>query len=310
MAARQLPEDSAMRIPAGSRIVMQVHYNTIGGPVVPDRTSVVLQVRTTPPRFLFRTAPVAQPDLDIRAHDPASTHAITLRNWSSRPAEIASAAHHMHMLGDAIRAEIGRSDGGEECLLDIPRWDFQWQMQYQLPEDAHAFVQPGDSLTLECRYDNSAANQPSVNGVQQPPRDVTWGEGTFDEMCLMYLGILTPWTGAPAAATAGCAGAKACFDACPTKDASCLLGCEGAGAACLTCAAQGLLGCGAARCALQLRAISDCVVPCALSTNVFGGAIGACLEGTCGEAWRALTSCLDPHVGSPACEAALAGCGL
>jgi hypothetical protein len=40
---------------------------------------------------------------------------------------------------------------------------------------------------VECHYDNSPGNQPVVDGQRLPPRDVTWGEGTHDEMCLSYI---------------------------------------------------------------------------------------------------------------------------
>jgi len=42
----------------------------------------------------------------------------------------------------------------------------------------------GDQIYLECHWDNSAENQALVEGQPLPPRDVTWGEGTTDEMCL------------------------------------------------------------------------------------------------------------------------------
>jgi hypothetical protein len=48
-------------------------------------------------------------------------------------------------------------------------------------------VQPGDVIEMQCRYDNSAANQPSYQGKQQMPRDVNWGENSTDEMCLGIL---------------------------------------------------------------------------------------------------------------------------
>ena len=81
---------------------------------------------------------------------------------------------------------IHRGGGGEECLIDIPRWDFNWQGGYQLAEPI--VFNPGDELEIECHWDNSAANQPYVDGVQLAPVDVGWGEGTGDEMCL---GIVT-----------------------------------------------------------------------------------------------------------------------
>ena len=45
-------------------------------------------------------------------------------------------------------------------------------------------LNPGDRLGLECHWDNSAGNQPFVDGQRVPPRELNWGEGTDDEMCL------------------------------------------------------------------------------------------------------------------------------
>ncbi len=42
-------------------------------------------------------------------------------------------------------------------------------------------------MHLQCWWDNSAENQPLVDGVPKPSVDVGWGEGTFDEMCLGVL---------------------------------------------------------------------------------------------------------------------------
>jgi hypothetical protein len=48
-------------------------------------------------------------------------------------------------------------------------------------------VKPGDQLSIECHWNNSAANQPLVDGKKLEPRDVDWGESTTDEMCLGLL---------------------------------------------------------------------------------------------------------------------------
>ena len=70
---------------------------------------------------------------------------------------------------------------GTACLLDIPRWNFHWQGFYRFkdPVPLHA----GDRVLMECHWDNSAANQPEVNGQVRAPIDVHFGEGSTDEMC-------------------------------------------------------------------------------------------------------------------------------
>jgi hypothetical protein len=310
MDASRLPTDTAQLIPASSRLVMQVHYNTIGGPVVPDQSSIVLQTRDSPPAFTWRTLPIAQPQLSIPAGDADSVQSITITHRGNGPITIASSAHHMHTLGYAIRSWITRSDATEECLLDVPAWDFQWQMQYFFPEGSFAVVQPGDSITLECRYNNSAANQPVVDGVQIEPRDVRWGEGTFDEMCLTYLGVVAPYVAPPADDSGECSAAADCAEQCDPLTTECFFTCDGANAQCLTCAARSLVGCGAAACGLQLQSARACLAPCAVGGNAFGGSIGACMQATCPDTWTELTECLDPFLERPACQTALETCGL
>ena len=68
--------------------------------------------------------------------------------------------------------ESERKTPTTECLLDIPRWDFHWQANYRFKEPK--VVKSGDRIAVECHWDNSLPGA----------RDVSWGEGTEDEMCL------------------------------------------------------------------------------------------------------------------------------
>ena len=70
--------------------------------------------------------------------------------------------------------------------MDVPKWNFEWQMDYfYAPGTGVPFTQ-SDTVTIQCDYNNSAANQPSINGVQLTPTTVTFGEGSYAEMCLSY----------------------------------------------------------------------------------------------------------------------------
>lgn len=302
-----------MRIEAGSRLVMQVHYNTLAGPGEPDQTSVELQTRSTPPAFVWRTVPIAQRTLNIDAGDPESVQSVTIAHRGSRPLTIASATAHMHTLGRRIEARVERAgaDGGS-CLLAIDSWDFEWQMQYFFHDDEYVTVQPGDSVTLKCVYDNSPANQPIVDGAPIDPRDVSWGEGTLDEMCLLYLGTITPFEEAvpPVAAADACAPAAGCFDACEEPTATCLLNCPEVTTTCIGCAVQGLVRCGASGCGPGLLAARECLVRCGLSELVFGASYGECMRIECPDTWASVTACLDPWPAEEACAPAMEACGL
>ena len=85
---------------------------------------------------------------------------------------------------------LGRSDGSSECLLDIPQWDFGWQGSYGFIEPKT--LEPGDQIYMECRFDNGVDDQLRVDGALLPPRDVDWGEGVRDEMCLAGFYLSTP----------------------------------------------------------------------------------------------------------------------
>jgi hypothetical protein len=82
---------------------------------------------------------------------------------------------HMHQLGTIGELYLDKAAGNSIRVLYIPAWDFHWQMEYYLTEPLR--FEPGDQLRLRCTYDNSVAKDP-----QQ--RDVKWGEGTSDEMCV------------------------------------------------------------------------------------------------------------------------------
>ena len=101
------------------------------------------------------------------------------------PFKVYSDAAHQHLLGTKSRQELRHKDGVTECLLDVPHWDFHWQQAYWLKTPTT--VSPGDQLSIECHWDNSASHQPMVDGNRLTPRDVDWGESTTDEMCLGLL---------------------------------------------------------------------------------------------------------------------------
>jgi hypothetical protein len=84
----------------------------------------------------------------------------------------------------------------DECLLQTPKWDFQWQRFYAYDAEIEdlPFVMPGDTFELRCRYDNTMTN-PFVRSALQAqgltsPHDVVLGESTLDEMCLLALTYL------------------------------------------------------------------------------------------------------------------------
>jgi hypothetical protein len=197
-----MPEGTGVRIQPGSVVVMQVHYNTIEEEPHSDVTSFEVQLseQVDKPAIVL---PITQfgwisggSPMHIPAGSPDTVHSASMDLSedilgylgseaglsSGDPFQIHSIGLHMHLLGTRGRIWLDRSEGAEQCLLDIPRWDFNWQGTYDLVEPVA--VQPGDRFNLECEWDNTAENQIVVDGEQLPPQDIQWGDGTRDEMCL------------------------------------------------------------------------------------------------------------------------------
>jgi hypothetical protein len=182
------PEGTGVRLKPGSLLVMQVHYNLASKSVrgMSDRTRVDLYTAQSPVASQALLLPVAQTNFTVPAGtpptDPAAT--VTAALPSPAPLRVFGVAPHMHLRGREISVSLAHSDGTSACMIHIPNWDFHWQQVYwfQTPTRLRA----GDSLGVACVYDNTAANQPTVDGVQQPPHDLHWGESTYDEMCVNF----------------------------------------------------------------------------------------------------------------------------
>lgn len=190
----------ARRIEAGSKLVIQLHYNTLGAtearPLAADKTEVELW--TLPagqrPTHQLVSLPFAETRFSVPPGEARYQTELTerLSYLGDLPFEVRAIGvmPHMHQLGRRIRADLLRGGSGKECLVDIPQWDFNWQQSYFFDEDV--VVDAQDSLRLRCTFDNSVENQPVVNGQQIEPRTVRWGDGSLDEMCLMYVLTLLP----------------------------------------------------------------------------------------------------------------------
>ncbi len=307
-AVANVAEDGrATRIVAGSRLVMQVHYNVLAADPSPDLTTLELHTYDEPQPYVLTTQPQAGLDLHIPAGDADVVYTRDFVNRRQTPLTVVAVAPHMHVLGERIRVDVVRADDSTECVVDIPAWDFNWQQSYHLAEPL--VVQPGEAFRLTCAYDNSAANQPVVNGEQLTARDVTWGEGTLDEMCLNYITVVEPLD----APVEGCGAFTTCRAACgDPNDFLCLADCLGADTACAQCALPGIVGeggCVRDDCLPELAAAGDCVRGC-LVEAISGGGLGACMANTCPEPAAALQACMTPVLAAGGCDAAIAGCAV
>jgi hypothetical protein len=112
------------------------------------------------------------------------------------PLQLFTLGTHMHYVGVDMRAWIER-DGKEICLLQTPRWDFNWQRNYDVaaPLGQMPTVQGGDIVRIRCRYDNTMKNPFLAGALAEQgltePINVGLGEASLDEMCLLLFGVAT-----------------------------------------------------------------------------------------------------------------------
>ena len=82
---------------------------------------------------------------------------------------------HQHELGSKFRMILNPDTPDERVLLDIPRWDFDWQLIYEPVDDIR--LERGDVIRMECEWDRS------LRDPELEPAYVIWSDGTDDEMC-------------------------------------------------------------------------------------------------------------------------------
>jgi hypothetical protein len=88
----------------------------------------------------------------------------------------------MHLLGKDMLMSVTFPDGRTQDLIKIDDWDFNWQYSYYLE---HPLELPKDSVVnVLAHFDNSLDNPRNPN---KPPKEVTWGEATTDEMCIGFI---------------------------------------------------------------------------------------------------------------------------
>jgi hypothetical protein len=219
-----LPANLGYPMPAGSLLVLQVHYNLLAAGGGSDRSAVRLRwtgrtAGMTPLSTTLLYAPVELPCTPAES-GPLCDRAAALSDVRSRfgpgtasfgehlnricaggtprpgdeqrcdhpvtaPATVHAVGGHMHLLGRAITVELNPGRPDARVLLDIPRYDFDDQAIRPLTPPVT--IRPGDTLRVTCRHDAGLrARHPQLRDL--PPRYVVWGEGTSDEMCL---GLLT-----------------------------------------------------------------------------------------------------------------------
>jgi hypothetical protein len=185
-----LPDGVAYKLPANSRVVLQVHYHPHGIAPQPDKTEIGVYYAKTPPTKLLRIVPLINTTFTI---PPGNANYRVTAGLAPAPYEntplpvpvhVWLVAPHMHLLGKKMNVTATLPNGTKECLININDWDFNWQGQYRYAQSIALPV--GTKLGVEAFFDNSSDNLRNPN---DPPKAVSWGERTTDEMCIAFIGV-------------------------------------------------------------------------------------------------------------------------
>lgn len=177
-----LPDGVTRILRKGADLVLQTHFHPSGKPEV-EQSTIGIYLSKEPPKKImlpitlgtFRiNIPAGEKDYHI--HDSFTTPV---------PVQVVGITPHAHLLGKQMKCTATLPDGTVKSLLSIKDWDFNWQEQYRY---AKPFVLPADTrIDMDFSYDNSSENP---RNPTNPPKRVTFGEGTTDEMAFCWVQVI------------------------------------------------------------------------------------------------------------------------
>jgi peroxiredoxin/mono/diheme cytochrome c family protein len=168
----------AKKVPKGAVLLFQMHY-TPDGTARSDRSSVGLIFAKEPPTHEIRSRPVMNSRFVIPPG--ADDYEVKSQSTFSEDAVLVNLLPHMHLRGKAFRIDAVYPDGKKETLLNVPRYDFNWQSNYRLTTPVP--LPAGTKLECTARFDNSSGNKNNPD----PTKPVRWGEQTWEEMMVGFV---------------------------------------------------------------------------------------------------------------------------
>lgn len=171
------PPDTALRIPKGAKLRLEMHYTPNGKPTR-DRSSIGIKFAAKPPKFELMMNEFANMGFEV---PPGAQHHKAETVFRVRAdARLVSLTPHMHWRGKDYRCEVIYPDGKRETLLSVPRWDFNWQNTYRFAEPVK--LPKGSRLHAVAHWDNSSLNPLNPD----PAKAVRFGLQTWDEMLVGF----------------------------------------------------------------------------------------------------------------------------
>ncbi len=177
------PPGKAKLIPAGSDIIFQMHYTPDGKETL-ERSRIGLVFAKEPPTE--RIFNVGLNNLSLRIPPGESHHRVDTNIVIPNDVTLARITPHMHLRGSGFGLEVTYPSGERESILDVPRFDFNWQMTYVL--DKPRLLPKGTKVHMTAYYDNSPNNKYNPD----PSKEIYWGEQSWDEMITGFFDMTIP----------------------------------------------------------------------------------------------------------------------
>jgi mono/diheme cytochrome c family protein len=175
------PDGMAKRLKAGSTLRFQLHYEPNGQDVV-DQTELGFVFADAPPARVIETRAAANARFVIPAGHP--NYEVSAEYRFTQSGELLGLVPHMHIRGKAFRYDLIHADGREEVLMNVPSYNFHWQLEYLL--ETPVKIEPGMRIRATGWFDNSAENPHNPDHT----KDVPFGPQTDDEMMIGYFHFL------------------------------------------------------------------------------------------------------------------------
>lgn len=179
-----MPPGHARRVPAGSRLVFQMHYTTNG--TEQEDLSRVGVIFADPKEVTDEVITLIGIDQEFEIPPHAESHEVKGRvRWMPEDGKLLAIAPHMHVRGKSFEMSAEKGDGST-TLLNVPQYDFNWQHSYVLSQPVP--LADITNLNFTATFDNSSKNPFNPD----PTQWVNWGDQTWEEMAVVFLEVSDP----------------------------------------------------------------------------------------------------------------------
>ena len=176
-----LPDGQAKLIKAGSDLVLEIHYTT-NGKASSDRSKFGLVFAKELPKERVLTLSATNGTFKIPPGDP--NYKVDASFEVGTTVKLASLHPHMHGRGKDFEYRVVYPTGETETLLRVPRYDWHWQLWYNLAQPI--LLPKGTRIECTAHFDNSPNNPDNAD----PTKEVTWGDQSWDEMMVGFFNLV------------------------------------------------------------------------------------------------------------------------